>query len=145
MAKIVTHTPRSFESFNIEIMAQCISTVHSALQSSAVSAVNRYLTIRNWLIGLYIVEYEQCGNDRAEYGAKLLRNIAERVKIRGINTTLLANARKFYLYYPQIINVAAPIFPMLSEKLKDFPIQFKLPTISAIGNSPVYSKRYTHG
>jgi len=34
------------------------------------------LTIRNWLIGYYIVEFEQNGKDRAEYGISLLKSIA---------------------------------------------------------------------
>ena len=33
--------------------------------------------MRNWLIGYYIVEYEQNGKDRAEYGAKLLKKLEE--------------------------------------------------------------------
>lgn len=88
MAKIVTHNPHTFESFNFETLTQCIYTIHSALQTSAVNAVNRYATIRNWLIGSYIVEYKQSGNDRAQYGTRLLSNIVTRVKIKGINVTL---------------------------------------------------------
>ncbi|MDE7376616.1 MAG: hypothetical protein K2N16_07190, partial [Muribaculaceae bacterium] len=68
MAKIVTHTPQTFENFSFETLTQCISTIHSVLRHSAVNAVNRYATIRNWLIGRYLIEYEQCGNDRAQYG-----------------------------------------------------------------------------
>ena len=43
MAKIVTHNPQKFESFSFETLTQCISTIHSALQTSAVNAVNRNL------------------------------------------------------------------------------------------------------
>jgi hypothetical protein len=43
MAKIVTHNPQTFESFSFETLTQCISTIHSALQTSAVNAVNRNL------------------------------------------------------------------------------------------------------
>lgn len=122
MAQLISHISPSLESFSFQALAQCISSVHSALQSSAVNAVNRFATVRNWLIGGYIVEYEQCGNDRAQYGTKLLPNIVARVGIRGINTTLLANARNFYLTYPQISQVVAPILPILSEKLREFPL-----------------------
>jgi predicted nuclease of restriction endonuclease-like (RecB) superfamily len=38
--------------------------------------VNTSLTLRNWIIGYYIVEYEQNGKDRAEYGEKLIRMIS---------------------------------------------------------------------
>lgn len=110
MDNIINHNSHSLEGFSFETLSQCISTIHSVLQTSAVNAVNRFATIRNWLIGRYIVEYEQCGNDRAQYGARLLPNIVSRVKIKGINTTLLANARNFYLDYPQINEVVASIF-----------------------------------
>ena len=130
MDNIINHTSHSLESFSFEALTQCISTLHSTLQTSAVNAVNRFATIRNWLIGRYIVEYEQCGNDRAQYGAKLLPNIVVRVKIKGINATLLANARNFYLDYPQMNEVVAPIFPMLSEKLKNHPLPIGLSLIS---------------
>ena len=59
-------------------------------------------TMRNWLIGYYIVEYEQHGKDRAEYGTKLLKKLEERVNRKGMTTTLFKWARKFYRLYPQM-------------------------------------------
>ena len=38
----------------------------------AAVAVNQALVLRNWLIGAYIVEFEQNGTDRAKYGTRLL-------------------------------------------------------------------------
>lgn len=143
MDNIINHNSHSLEGFSFETLSQCISTIHSVLQTSAVNAVNRFATIRNWLIGRYIVEYEQCGNDRAQYGARLLPNIVSRVKIKGINTSLLANARNFYLDYPQINEVVASIFPMLSEKLKDFPLPIGLSLISPNAICPTPSDKFT--
>lgn len=143
MYNIINHTPHSLESFSFEALTQCITTIHSTLQTSAVNAVNRFATIRNWLIGRYIVEYEQCGNDRAQYGVKLLPNIVARVKIKGINATLLANARNFYLEYPQMNEVVAPIFPMLSKKLKDHPLPLGLSLISSDTIFPTPSDKFT--
>ena len=45
-------------------LIEAINQAHVSMQSSAVKAVNRHLTIRNWLIGYYIVEFEQNGEDR---------------------------------------------------------------------------------
>lgn len=59
-------------------------------------------TMRNWLIGYYIVEFEQHGKDRAEYGSQLLKKLEERVNRKGLNVTLFKNARNFYLLYPQM-------------------------------------------
>lgn len=105
------------DNFSFDVLTQYISTVHSTLQASAVNAVNRCATIRNWLIGYYIVEFEQCGKDRAKYGAKLLTNIVKRVKIKGVNTTLLKNSRKFYLTYPQLSEIIIQKSPILSDKI----------------------------
>ncbi len=49
-------------------LIQSIQQTHNALHQQAVKAINRSLTIRNWLIGFYIVEFEQKGEDRAAYG-----------------------------------------------------------------------------
>ncbi|WP_211220189.1 hypothetical protein [Hugenholtzia roseola] len=52
-------------------LLQNITLTHTELQAKAVQSVNQFLTIRNWCMGAYIVEYEQKGNDRAKYGEKL--------------------------------------------------------------------------
>lgn len=141
MAKIITRISPSFESFDFETLTLCISSIHSALQSSAVNAVNRFATIRNWLIGHYIVEYEQCGNDRAKYGSKLLAKIADKLSSAGINSTLLKNARRFYITYPHISEIVTPICPMLSDKFPDLSYLFNLtPTLNRI--SPTASDKF---
>ncbi len=102
-----------------------IKTTHDALQKQAVNAVNQSLTIRNWLIGFYIVEYEQNGEDRAEYGKKLLFNIAKNIQIKGLPAPELSRCRQFYKVYPQILGtlsqkfkplLSAPILETLSQK-----------------------------
>ena len=60
------------------------------------------LTARNWAIGYYIVEYEQNGNDRAEYGSHLLENLSKKIEIKGMDRQMLNTCRIFYLKYPQI-------------------------------------------
>jgi hypothetical protein len=39
--------------------------------------VNSSLTLRNWMIGHYLIEYEQNGKDRAKYGENLYDNLAK--------------------------------------------------------------------
>ena len=60
------------------------------LQQNAVKAVNTHLTLRNWLTGFYIVEFEQNSSDRSEYGAKLLENIAKNINIKGLTSPELS-------------------------------------------------------
>ena len=79
-----------------------VSRIHEATASAAKGAVNQMLTVRNWLIGHYIVEYEQHGNDRAAYGTNLLQNLAERIAIKGLDRQMLNTCRLFYQRYPQI-------------------------------------------
>ena len=94
-----------------------IQQIHMHLQKSAVNTVNQMLTIRNWLIGYHIVEFEQKGKERAEYGDMLIESLAAKLtNIKGIDKRSLFRFRQFYLYYPQL---ALPIRGSLSPELKD--------------------------
>lgn len=87
---------------SFEQLVDFIRDTHYVAQSIMSRAVNRSLTLRNWLVGYYIVEFEQNGEDRAKYGEQLLERLAERVNIEGINITTLKYSRLFYQYYPYI-------------------------------------------
>ena len=107
-------------------LSDLVMQIHEATQSTAIKAVNRFATVRNYIIGYYIVEYEQHGSDRAKYGDQLLKRLAERIDRRGINETLLKNSRKFYLIYPQIKDyLTKPISATLSHQIVE-----KSPTAS---------------
>ena len=69
-------------------LSSVISQTHIALQSNAIKAINRNLTLRNGLIGFYIVEFEQKGEDRAQYGTNLLKTLEKQVNTRGLTETL---------------------------------------------------------
>ncbi len=85
-----------------EELATIVSNTHLHLQQGAVKAVNQIQTVRNWLIGFYIVEFEQNGEDRANYGGRLLSKLVERINIKGLSVTLLQQSRTFYKVYPQL-------------------------------------------
>jgi predicted nuclease of restriction endonuclease-like (RecB) superfamily len=88
---------------NISQLITTIHDVHSELQASAANAINKALTVRNWLIGYYIVEYEQNGEDRAEYGDKVIDTLALRLnQIKGIDRRSLFRFRLFYILYQYI-------------------------------------------
>ena len=90
---------------NFEQLATIIADTHQRLQQSAVKAVNQCQTMRNWLIGFYIVEFEQNGEDRAKYGEFLLKNLEQKVNLKGLNITLFKRSRVFYMVYPQLATV----------------------------------------
>ena len=83
-------------------LVDAVRNVHKQSYQAAVKAVNRYATMRNWLIGFFIVEYQQKGKDRAAYGEKLLKRLEESLKTRGLNVTLFQNSRLLYILYPQL-------------------------------------------
>ncbi len=87
---------------NFDLLVNTIQQTHSTLQQSALKSVNKHLTIRNWLVGFYIVEFEQKGEDRAKYGEKLLKELAKQINIKGLAETNLILSRQFYKIYPQI-------------------------------------------
>ena len=99
-------------------LTKIIRDTHDAAQTTAVKAINRMQTMRNWLYGYCIIEFEQHGKDRAEYGTQLLKRLEERVNRKGLTETLFKNSRKFYRLYPQMVeNIIGVISPTVSDKL----------------------------
>jgi len=91
---------------NFDNLILDIEQTHSILQKNTISLININLTVRNWLIGYYIVEFEQNGNDRATYGEHLLEKLAEKLKhIKGLSHRNLKTFKSFYLVYPQIASL----------------------------------------
>ena len=69
---------------NFESLVGRINQVQDMLQAQTAHAINLAVTARNWLVGFYIVEFEQHGEDRAKYGENLLKNLAKRLNRRGL-------------------------------------------------------------
>ena len=112
---------------NFPQLSNNIQTTHDLLQNNAMRAVNQNITARNWLVGYWIVEFEQNGEDRAKYGERLLSELSRAIHIKGMGATMLSQCRKFYTIYPQIgIDVERflrkpqnlLIFQTLSENLR---------------------------
>jgi predicted nuclease of restriction endonuclease-like (RecB) superfamily len=86
-------------------LALTIAEAHEHFSRLAARQVNTAFTLRNWLIGFYIVGYEQGGADRAQYGERVLKELAARLKanrLKGMSDTNLKLFRQFYQTYPQI-------------------------------------------
>lgn len=82
----------------------------------AVRYVNTAMVVTYWLIGRRIVEYEQKGKERAEYGQELLQKLSQDLNRkfgRGFSTDNLEAMRHFYLSYPVRISET------LSRKLEE--------------------------
>ena len=90
---------------DISQLAEFIEDTHLYFLSQVQRQVNMALTLRNWLIGRHIVEYEQNGTDRAEYGKAIIKNLSLKLKqkkLKGFSEISLRIYRSFYHAYPQI-------------------------------------------
>jgi len=80
-----------------------VSKIIDAARESAARSVNAAMTAAYWLTGRRIVEFEQSGAERAEYGAALLERLAADLTGRfgrGFSRQNVQNMRMFYLSYP---------------------------------------------
>jgi hypothetical protein len=88
-----------------------IQLVHGEMAAQASKAVNIRLTLRNWIIGFYISEYELRGVGRAEYGDRLITELAIQLQAKGMER---CDRRELYRYklfhdtYPQIVESVTP-------------------------------------
>lgn len=115
-----------------------IQSVHDELASQAARAVNVSLTLRNWLIGFYIDEYELQGADRAKYGENLLDELAKALAERNLSNChrrQLYDYLRFYRTYPQIVPTLSALFETLSIHNVSFQ-KHHLPSLSALNMQP---------
>ncbi len=105
------NTPKTTSDFSQLVTS--IQQIHTELSTQVSKAVNVSLTLRNWLIGMYIHEYElNC--DRATYGEKLLETLAKNLKgLSNCNKRQLYRYHQFYKLYPQIAGAVSAQFKNL--------------------------------
>jgi predicted nuclease of restriction endonuclease-like (RecB) superfamily len=107
----VSVTTPAAPALSFERLVAAIGQAHAELAAQASRAVNASLTLRNWLIGFHIEEYERRGVDRQQYGEKLLDRLSESLNQKGIlrcDRRELYRYRQFYLAYPQIVETLSP-------------------------------------
>lgn len=84
-------------------MVSLINTIYQAGQKRVISTIQRELVTTYWEIGKHIVEYEQGGNEKSEFGSQLLNKLSKDLKLRhgrGFSKSNLVYMRLFYLKYP---------------------------------------------
>jgi predicted nuclease of restriction endonuclease-like (RecB) superfamily len=85
-----------------ELVSQ-ISETFTDGQRKAVHAVNSFLVDTYWTIGQYIVEYEQGGSGKAEYGKRLLEQLSKDLSLmhgKGFSRSNMQRMKQFYLSFP---------------------------------------------
>jgi len=102
--------------FDFAALVTSIQEADAQLAAQAIRAVNLGLTLRNWLIGLYIAEFELRGADRAAYGDRLLTELSKALAAHGISNTgrrQLYQYLSFYRAYPEIVRTLPAQFRRL--------------------------------
>ncbi|ABD67793.1 protein of unknown function DUF1016 [Rhodoferax ferrireducens T118] len=127
--------------FNFSSLVESIRQADTALAEQASRAVNISLTLRNWFIGYYIAEFELQGADRANYGDKLLTELAKALRGQAISNSgrrQLYGYLAFYRAYPQIVRTASALsaqvvpHPLLEQKVRTL----SAPSSSIAGTDP---------
>ncbi len=94
-----------------KLLADIGSTIERA-RENAIRAINTELVKANWKIGRHIVEYEQHGEERAEYGSALLTTLSRDLRQRygkGFGRRNVLDMRRFYVAYPKWQTVSAKL------------------------------------
>lgn len=89
-----------------------IGVVIATARQEAIKAINTQLVKSNWEIGRHIIEFEQHGNERAEYGSDLLVRLSKDLKLkygRGFGRRNILDMRRFYLAFPKWQTVSAKL------------------------------------
>jgi hypothetical protein len=98
-------TPSNKRSAGYPQLVTAISAINTQMVTRVATVANQALVMRNWMVGAYIVEFEQNGADRAKYGERLLERLAEDLKgkgIKGMGAIVLGRCRQVFFMYPQI-------------------------------------------
>lgn len=93
-------------------LVSVVSELLSQAREQVVSHINTTMVQTYWQIGRYIVEYEQDGNQRAEYGLWLLQQLSADLTAqfgRGFSQRNLEQMRKFYMLYSNPQTVSAKL------------------------------------
>ena len=99
---IINNTLGATDDYNL--LVNNISVLWNNAKEKAITAVNTELLEANWRTGQYIVEFEQGGKARAEYGKQLLVKLSKdltRLNGKGFNRSNLTYMRKLYLAFPK--------------------------------------------
>lgn len=105
---------------NFSQLITSLRNLDGSLKSHVSQSANIGLTLRNWLVEAYLIEFEQNGEDRADYGESLISDIAGKLAVKGLGARNLESCRLFYRAYPEIPQTVStePLKPLIISRLK---------------------------
>ena len=95
----------------VQLVSQ-ISNLWDEARAKVITTVNTNLLQASWQTGEYIVQYEQKGNLKAEYGKSLLVDLAKDLTLRlgkGYSKSNLFSMRAFYIHFPKFQTVSGKL------------------------------------
>ncbi len=99
------------QQFGFDRLVEICSCTHEKARQSAPRTIDRWSVVRNWLFGWFIVEYEQKGADRAEYGGQTLSKLSAALQggigRGGVSVDALEKMRRFYMVYEHTLSAAS--------------------------------------
>ncbi len=93
-------------SYNADFIRE-IKQIVTLARQKAYTAINSAMVEAYWQLGKRIVEQEQQGKDRADYGSQLLKSLSKELTAefgKGFSVPSLYNYRSFYLTFPEIFS-----------------------------------------
>ena len=90
---------------HLSLLAENIGDLVNHARQSSATLLNSVMIQTYWSIGKYIVEFEQEGNAKSQYGTSLLTKLSKLLTVKfgmGYSRPNLNNMRKFYIYYPNL-------------------------------------------
>jgi predicted nuclease of restriction endonuclease-like (RecB) superfamily len=96
----------------VDVLYEKVAELIMLSRQRVASAINLAEVYTKFRIGQYIVEYEQQGNARAEYGKQVLKDLSARLTQRfgeGWSVESLKLCRRFFMVYSNSVNSVYPI------------------------------------
>jgi len=106
---------KTFSKNNYKSLVSNIGDILTQGRALAHQNINAILTTTYWQIGRQIVEFEQGGKERAEYGEAIIRQLSIDLTNRfgkGFSYRNLQQIKKFYAIFPKVQTLSAQYFPL---------------------------------
>lgn len=94
---------------NYDKLVSQISETYVSGKQKAITAVNQHITETYWKVGEHIVEFEQDGKQRAEYGSGLLEKLSKDLSLlhgKGFSVSNIQRMRQLYDEYSNYATVS---------------------------------------
>src|SRR6266481_1372536 len=130
LMKSAKKRPLVLRSQDYDAMLDRVVRLIDESRRTSARTVNAVMTATYWLIGRHIVEFEQQGKTRAEYGEELLQRLAQDLSAkfgRGFSYPNVNKFRQFYLAFPSGNILSTPSIESTESILSTPSIELRRP------------------